>query len=81
MTDRTRRSLLALLLAALGLAGARRPAAAAALEPRDCPTRDCGWVYDPTIGDPEHAVPPGVAFEDLPEDWICPNCGRIKDLW
>ncbi|MCE1237574.1 MAG: rubredoxin [Hyphomicrobiales bacterium] len=33
------------------------------------------------MGDPEHAVPPGVAFEDLPEDWICPNCGRIKDLW
>ena len=35
----------------------------------------CQWVYDPTIGDPEQGIEPGVAFENLPEDWVCPLCG------
>lgn len=39
----------------------------------------CDWVYDPTIGDPEHGIEPGTAFEDLPDDWVCPLCGVGKD--
>lgn len=39
----------------------------------------CGYVYDPAEGDPEQGVAPGTAFEDLPEDWVCPNCGLGKD--
>ena len=39
----------------------------------------CGWVYDPAVGDPESGIEPGVAFEDLPEDWTCPVCGVGKD--
>ncbi|MCP4454651.1 MAG: rubredoxin [Planctomycetes bacterium] len=35
---------------------------------------NCGYVYDPAVGDPENGVAPGTAFEDLPEDWICPLC-------
>jgi rubredoxin len=35
----------------------------------------CGYVYDPEAGDPSQDVPPGTAFEDLPEDWLCPDCG------
>ncbi|NLZ38029.1 MAG: rubredoxin [Firmicutes bacterium] len=35
----------------------------------------CGYVYDPKLGDPESGVEPGTAFEDLPEDWVCPLCG------
>ena len=35
----------------------------------------CGYEYDPTEGDPENDIPPGTAFEDLPEDWTCPVCG------
>ena len=31
----------------------------------------CGWVYDPAVGDPDGDIPPGVAFEDLPEDYVC----------
>ena len=34
----------------------------------------CGYVYDPKVGDPGFKVPPGTPFEDLPEDWGCPNC-------
>lgn len=39
----------------------------------------CGYVYDPEVGDPESSVPPGTAFEDLPDDWVCPVCGVGKD--
>ncbi len=35
---------------------------------------NCGYVYDPSVGDPEKGVAPGTAFEALPEDWICPLC-------
>ncbi len=41
----------------------------------------CGWVYDPAEGDPDGGIEPGVAFEDLPEDWVCPICGATKDLF
>lgn len=79
MPTSTRRSLLAAFLMAFGLSSASRALAAA--EMRDCPTKDCGWVFDPAIGDPEHGIAPGTAFEDLPDDWACPNCGRIRDRW
>lgn len=39
----------------------------------------CDYIYDPEVGDPTQDVPPGTAFEDLPEDWECPDCGVGKD--
>jgi rubredoxin len=41
----------------------------------------CGYVYDPRKGDPEHGVAPGTAFENLPADWVCPECGAEKSLF
>lgn len=38
----------------------------------------CGYEYDPEKGDPENGMPTGTAFEDLPEDWVCPECGAPK---
>jgi flavin reductase (DIM6/NTAB) family NADH-FMN oxidoreductase RutF/rubredoxin len=38
----------------------------------------CGYVYNPAVGDPEHGVPAGTPFEDLPADWTCPVCGADK---
>ncbi len=38
----------------------------------------CGYVYDPAQGDPENNIPAGTAFEDLPDDWCCPDCGADK---
>ena len=35
----------------------------------------CGYVYDPEVGDPDNGIEPGTAFEDIPEDWVCPICG------
>ncbi|MBQ7686398.1 MAG: rubredoxin [Bacteroidaceae bacterium] len=39
----------------------------------------CGYEYDPAAGDPENGVQPGTAWEDLPDDWVCPLCGVGKD--
>ena len=41
----------------------------------------CGWIYDPAVGDPEHGVKPGTAFEDVPDDWVCPECGVPKSMF
>lgn len=38
----------------------------------------CGHVYDPEEGDPASNIPPGTAFEDLPDTWICPDCSAAK---
>lgn len=38
----------------------------------------CGFIYDPAEGDPDGGIPPGTAFEDIPEDWFCPVCGARK---
>jgi len=41
----------------------------------------CGYVYDPQLGDPDNGVAPGTAFEDLPEDWVCPVCGAGREAF
>lgn len=38
----------------------------------------CGYVYDPEVGDPDSGIEPGTAFEDIPDDWVCPICGVSK---
>ncbi len=39
----------------------------------------CGYIYDPKTGDPENGIEPVKKFDDLPEDWVCPECGAEKD--
>ena len=39
----------------------------------------CAYLYDPKRGDKKRNVPPGTAFEELPEGWCCPGCGARKD--
>ena len=41
----------------------------------------CGYVYDPAKGDPDSGIAPGTPFEELPEDWVCPDCGAEKDMF
>lgn len=38
----------------------------------------CGYIYNPYMGDKKGNIPPGVSFEDLPGDWVCPLCGGKK---
>lgn len=37
--------------------------------------RLCGYVYSPLRGEPQHGIPEGTPFEDLPDDYVCPVCG------
>ena len=39
----------------------------------------CGRVYDEAKGDPKEGLAPGTRWEDIPEDWVCPDCGASKD--
>jgi rubredoxin len=39
----------------------------------------CGYVYDPEEGDEDNDIEPGTPFDDLPPDWVCPDCGASMD--
>lgn len=39
----------------------------------------CGFEYDPVKGHPGSGIKPGTSFEDIPDDWTCPECGVGKD--
>ena len=39
----------------------------------------CGYIYEPGAGDPGNGVEPGTPFEDIPDAWVCPECGADKD--
>ena len=36
----------------------------------------CGYIYSPLRGEPHNGIPAGTAFEDLPDDYLCPICGQ-----
>jgi rubredoxin len=38
----------------------------------------CGFIYNSVYGDITSDIEPGTAFEDLPDDWVCPICGLDK---
>lgn len=37
--------------------------------------RICGYIYSPLRGEPHNGIPEGTAFDDLPDDYVCPVCG------
>jgi len=39
----------------------------------------CGYIYDEEQGIPESGIAPGTAWDDLPNDWVCPVCGAAKE--
>ena len=39
----------------------------------------CGWIYDEEEGSPLDGIPAGTKWEDVPDDWVCPDCGAGKD--
>ncbi|WP_435373005.1 rubredoxin [Aquisalimonas lutea] len=41
----------------------------------------CGWTYDEEDGLPEGGIRPGTAWNDIPEDFVCPECGVGKDAF
>jgi rubredoxin len=39
----------------------------------------CGYIYDEAEGCPDDGIAPGTRWEDVPEDWLCPDCGVGKE--
>ncbi len=39
----------------------------------------CGFIYDEAAGLPEEGIPPGTHWEDVPVNWVCPECGARKE--
>ncbi len=40
--------------------------------------RTCGYVYDEAAGAPDEGLAPGTRWSDIPDDWVCPECGTAK---
>jgi len=38
----------------------------------------CGHCYDEALGWPDDGIAPGTRWEDVPDDWACPECGASK---
>jgi rubredoxin len=49
------------------------------IEPKTWMCLICGWIYDEAAGDPEHDIAPGTAWEAVPMNWTCPECGARKE--
>lgn len=41
----------------------------------------CNWVYDEAAGDPDNGIAPGTEWENVPDDYVCPECGVGKELF
>lgn len=42
---------------------------------------ECKYIYNPKYGNEKAGIKPGTAFEELPDDWVCPVCGEGKDMF
>jgi len=49
------------------------------MQKHKCPR--CGYIYDPRVGRPDRGTRKGINFEDLPDNWGCPECGEKKQSW
>lgn len=39
----------------------------------------CGFIYDEAAGLPNDGIAPGTRWEELPPDWVCPECQAPKE--
>lgn len=39
----------------------------------------CGFIYDQAKGLPDEGIPAGTAWDDVSDDWCCPDCGVAKE--
>ena len=37
----------------------------------------CGFIYDEAVGHED--IPAGTLWENVAEDWTCPDCGAMKN--
>ena len=41
----------------------------------------CDYIYVEELGDEEEGLAPGTRWEDIPDDWYCPDCGAEKEMF
>ncbi|MEI6383271.1 MAG: rubredoxin [Betaproteobacteria bacterium] len=39
----------------------------------------CGWIYDEAAGLPEEGIPAGTPWDQVPMNWVCPECAARKE--
>ncbi|TVL99906.1 MAG: rubredoxin [Candidatus Brocadia sp. WS118] len=39
----------------------------------------CDYIYNPKFGDPDYGINSGTSFQNLPDNWLCPQCGASKE--
>jgi rubredoxin len=39
----------------------------------------CDYIYEETVGMPDDGIAAGTKWDDIPDDWVCPECGVTKD--
>jgi rubredoxin len=39
----------------------------------------CGFLYKEAEGLPDEGIAPGTSWDDIPDDWACPDCGVAKE--
>lgn len=42
---------------------------------------ECCFIYDEARGLPEEGIAPGTKWQDIPDDWVCPDCGVRKSMF
>lgn len=84
--------ILPLLTAALDNGEAKKPAPPMIKMKRPAPPKPqpigktyvcggCGYEYNPSVGDEDSDIAHGTLFENLPEDWVCPECAEAKNMF
>ena len=38
----------------------------------------CGLIYDEAQGWPDDGIAAGTSWAEVPDDWLCPDCGVSK---
>ena len=72
-------SFLLMVIVALGLGYKNFKAERSETQRYECV--ECKYIYNPKFGNEKAGIKPGTAFEDLPDDWVCPVCGEGKDMF
>jgi rubredoxin len=39
----------------------------------------CSFIYEEALGLPDDGIPAGTSWDDIPDDWACPECGVGKE--
>ena len=62
--------------AAPAAAESTAPSSAAGFKKWQCVL--CGFAYDEALGLPDEGIAPGTRWTDVPDSWICQDCGAGK---